>query len=265
MTNTAENRASPSALQAVARIARMYFLVGLGRRRTLWLSLLALLPALAALIERAIGEGGDAAWFSATAVPLYLEFLTLGLALYLGVSSLSDEIEDGTIAFLLCRPVPRGAIAVAKIAAVVAAGGIGLSASLGLTFVLCHMPDVEALAGAAPRLARVLSVLWLEMLLYTSLFSLAGVWLRRPLLLSIIFGFGWEATVSHLPGELPRFSLMFYLRSLLGLAPGDSGLLSALVPPLPPAGVATSLAVILAGTVLFAGWAAWGVGRREYR
>lgn len=246
-------------------VARLFLRTAFGRRRSLWLGLLLLLPVLAALAQRLSGEEEGPAWFAASAVPMFVEFLALGLSLYLGVSALADEIEDGTIVYLLCRPVPRAAILVAKVAAVVAAVGLGLSASLLLTFLSCHLPEAPALAAAAPRLARALGVVWLEVLAYTAVFSLAGALLRKPLLLSLIFGFGWEVTASHLPGELPRLTLMFYLRSLLGLSPDAGGVWSALIPPLPPAGVATSLAVALGVSALCLGLAAATMGRREYR
>lgn len=265
MNPTGESNPPPSSALAAALVARLFFRTGLPRRRLLWLSVLLLLPLLAALAYRLSGEGEGSAWFRETAVPMFVEFFALGLSLYLGVASLADEIEDGTIVFLFCRPVPRGLVLLAKVVAVIGVAGIGLSASLLLVFLGCHLPDGDALWAAAPLLVRVLGVLWLEVLVYTGLFSLAGSLLRRPMLLSIIFGFGWEVTASHLPGDLPRLTLMFYLRSLLGLSPGAENMLSSLVPPLPPADAATALAVLLSAAGVFISLAAWIIGRREYR
>jgi hypothetical protein len=85
------------------------------------------------------------------------------------------------------------------------------------------------------------------------------------MILAILIGFGWEAVVSNLPGAFPKLTLLYYLKSLLGLGPEASGMMSLLIPPIDPAPFTTAFTVLVVATVLLFTAALTIGSRKEYR
>jgi ABC-2 type transport system permease protein len=85
---------------------------GLLDRRRFWVMvLLAAVPVLIALVGRAFGEG-----ITSTDVfdPLIVSTVLPLVALVFGTASLGSEMDDGTIVFLLAKPIRRLSIALGK-------------------------------------------------------------------------------------------------------------------------------------------------------
>ena len=101
---------------------------------------------------------------------------------------------------------------------------------------------------------------------YGALFTLVGAWMKRPLVVGLIFVFGWEQFALLMPGYLRRFTVAYYLQALVPHAmPPDEGIASLLQSVLretPPA--ALSLLVLVLVTVLSLAWAMRIIERREY-
>ena len=109
----------------ILEVARVTARQLLGRRRTLVMTLLALLPVLLALVYRVGGSetgsiAGDREFllglFDALIITLLLPLVTL----LMGTAAFGAEIEDGTVIYLLAKPVGRPRLVLAKLA--VAAG-----------------------------------------------------------------------------------------------------------------------------------------------
>jgi ABC-type transport system involved in multi-copper enzyme maturation permease subunit len=246
-------------------VARLFFRVTLGRRRTLWLLLLMAVPVLAAVYWRLFEDGSGAAWFTGTVIGLFLQLLGLGLPLYLGVSAVRDEIEDKTIVYLFIRPVSRAVILGGKIVSVVLVLATALSVDAALVYLVAVSRDgIGALLAGLPHLLLSVAVISLAVLVYTCLFSLLGALLRKPMVIALLYGFGWEVVASNFPTDLPRATLMYYLKSLLGVPPEGNQMISMLLPPtgLAPHGVSLVVLGIAAAVSL---WAALALAsRKEY-
>jgi ABC-2 type transport system permease protein len=126
----------------------------------------------------------------------------------------AEEVEQKTIVYLLTRPVPRWRILLMKyLAAVLVTTGIGWLAVIAI-----------ALATYGPSklgessLGRDLLILPSGVIVYSAIFLLFGTLLNRPLILALIFAFGWEPLVRILPGYGQYCSINTYLRVL---APHD--------------------------------------------
>jgi ABC-2 type transport system permease protein len=83
-----------------------------GRRRTITIALLAVLPVLLGILVRLGGGRPDA--------PEILDALVIRtvcplVALVVGTGAIGSEIEDGTLVFQLAKPVPRWLVALAKV------------------------------------------------------------------------------------------------------------------------------------------------------
>ena len=238
---TATSNLSPSnrsigSLAATWLMAKLFFRVTLGRKRILWLGLALLIPIAISLWWRftSIESGIDV--FMHQLVIVVLQFGVLGLSLYLGVAAVRDEIEDRTIVYLFARPIHRSVIILGKILSVV----LLLSLTLGLSVCLSYLILVSAdgwanLTRELAGLLQALGAIALGCLVYTSFFSLLGVLFRHPMILALILGFGVEVVVSNIPGQFPKITMMYYLKSLIGLKPEGGGLLELFLPSINPA------------------------------
>ena len=108
-------------------------------------------------------------------------------------------------------------------------------------------------------------VLALGLAVYGAAFAFVGAKFKRPLIVGLIFIFGWEQAALAFPGYLKRFTIAYYLQGLIPHAMPSDSVLSLIQgafresPTL--AGSLLGMAVIL---VVFVSLAAWVVERREY-
>jgi hypothetical protein len=110
-----------------------------------------------------------------------------------------------------------------------------------------------------------LGLLALGLAVYGALFAVVGAFFKRPLLIGLMFTFGWEPTVLLLPGYLKQFTIAFYLQSLVPHAmPSDglTGLLQGFFRETPS--LAASLFWLAAYAAGFLWLATRVVERREY-
>jgi len=116
-----------------------------------------------------------------------------------------------------------------------------------------------------PLLAADLGMLALGLAAYGAVFALVGARLKRPLIIGLVFVFGWELAVLSIPGYLKRLSVAYYLQALVPHAmPQDSsisGLLLALQDQPPVSVSLIYLSVIVVASLWLAGKAVEG---REY-
>ena len=108
----------------------------LGKRRTFALIGLALLPLLVALVVRTSDSSTDPVDPVDNAVLNYGLIVTTLLplvTLVLSTTSLGMEIEDGTIVYLLSKPLPRAQVIMAKLAASWLPAGVLVALSAALS------------------------------------------------------------------------------------------------------------------------------------
>ena len=122
-----------------------------------------------------------------------------------------------------------------------------------------------SIGASFPALLTDLGMLIVGLIAYGAVFAWVGARLKRPLVLGLVFTFGWEPAVLLLPGYLKQLTVAYYLQTLVPHAmPQDSAvnILMQVFREVPP--VTTSL-VCLAAIVALALWfAARAVERREY-
>lgn len=186
----------------------------LRQRRTLLLVLLAVLPVLLALLFRLTAEEVAPARFAANGLFAgFIVNLVLPLtALVVGTAALGQEIEDGTVVYLLGKPLPRWTIVIAKVTAawavtgalvvgcVVASGLIALTGEDGYGLTLAFV--VAVLAGS---------------LTYSALFVGLSIRFGRALIIGLAYVFVWEALVSRFIPGVRFLSVRAYT---LGVADG---------------------------------------------
>ena len=110
-----------------------------------------------------------------------------------------------------------------------------------------------------------LGLLAIGLAAYGALFAFVGTILKRPLVVGLIFAFGWEQAAMVMPGYLRRLTLAHYLEGLAPHAMPSEGLMSLLQPFFERSPSALVCVLALAGaTAGFLWLAVKTVERREY-
>ena len=195
---------------------------------------------------------------------LYLTVIVPILGVFYGTSLMADEVEDKTITYLFVRPIRRGAVLIGKYLAYVVCTVFVVLPSVVLVYLLI-VPINGTLGGSFIDLLKDLALLALGLAVYGAVFSFIGAKLKRPLLVGLMFIFGWEPAAMAFPGYMKRFTVSYYVQGLVPHAIPNTGVVSAIqnmfreIPSLP-----TSLFWLALIWLVFLALGAWVVERREY-
>jgi ABC-2 type transport system permease protein len=187
----------------------------LGTRRIVAMALLSAVPLFVALSLAGARAAFDTQLFQVIMVPLFLQVILIFVTLVNATTLIREEIDDNTLPYLLTRPISKPAIATYKYLAYLAAVLVLLIPPMILAYGV-----TEAYQGLS--FTADLDVLWgflvaivLGSAAYGGLFLLVSVLVRKPLAFGLLFGFVWESIVGSIPGDVPKLSIIHYLRSIL--------------------------------------------------
>ena len=130
---------------------------------------------------------------------------------------------------------------------------------------LLIVPLKGSLGAAFPDLLKDLLLLGLGLAVYGAVFAFVGAKFNRPLLIGLIFIFGWEQATLAFPGYLKQFTVMFYLQAIVPHAMPNDGIVSmiqGLFRETP--GLAASLFWLAVIWAVSLGWGSRIVARKEY-
>jgi ABC-2 type transport system permease protein len=266
--------AAPGFLAAGLRIFDLSLGEMLWSRRTIFMLLVVGAPvAIAAFLRVLIALGAPIlentrmtgpAIFGLMIWVFYLRFTVPVLGVFYGTSLMADEVEDKTITYLFTRPVRRGAVLFGKYLAYLGCTVLVVLPSVVIVYLLI-VPIEGSLGASFVDLLKDLALLALGLAVYGSLFAFIGAKFKRPLLVGLVFIFGWEQMALAFPGYLKKFTVAYYLQALVPHAmPNDNtlSLIQGIFRENPP--LATSLFWLAAIWITFLAAAAWVVERREY-
>jgi ABC-2 type transport system permease protein len=278
MTTTSPPRTvqPPGFLYAALRVFDVSLGEMLWSRRTVFMGLVVGLPVLIACIVRVLIELGapigrvdnvtlaGPTIFGLMMWLFFVQFSVPILGVFYGTSLIADEVEDKTITYLFTRPIPRSAILFGKYLAYLACTIFVVLPAVVVIWLLI-VPIGGSLAAGFPDLVKDLGLLALGLIVYGALFALVGAVFKRPLLMGLIFIFGWETLAMALPGYLKRFTVAFYLRGLVPHAlPSNSpvSIIQSLFRETPSLTVAMVYLAAITGVCLYL--AGRAVTNREY-
>jgi ABC-type transport system involved in multi-copper enzyme maturation permease subunit len=267
VTNS-DGAAAPGLLASAMRVFDMSLGQMLWSRRSIFLAVLVGGPAAVepAALPRINGARlGGPVMFGMMIWFLYIWFVVPALGVFYGTSLIADEVDDKTITYLFSRPIPRAAVLVGKYVSYLACTILLVLPSVVLVYFLVVPIGGGRIGGEFPSLLADLGMLALGLAAYGAVFALVGARLKRPLVIGLVFAFGWEKTIIMVPGYLKRATVGYYLQALVPHAmPQDSAVnvLLQLFQEIPP--VASSLASLGVITVLALWLAGRAVERREY-
>lgn len=230
---------APSYWHASLRIFELSLGEMLWSRRTIFMALVVGSPVLLAGIIRAIDAVGvvglrveslrinGATIFGMLIWVLYLRFIVPVLGIFYGTALIADEIEDKTITYLFTRPIPRGAVLIGKYLAYLTCTSLVVLPSVMLVYFLLVPIGSASLVSSFPSLVSDLGLLALGLAVYGSLFGFVGARLKRPVVVGLIFAFGWEQVALIFPGYLRRLTVAYYLQALVPHAMPEQSTLGA--------------------------------------
>lgn len=196
---------------------------------------------------------------------LFVRFVVPVLGVFYGTALIADEVDDKTITYLFTRPVPRSAILLGKYLSYLACVVLLVLPSVVVVYFLV-VPIGGSVGQSFPSLVEDLGMLLVGLAAYGALFAFVGAALKRPLIIGLVFAFGWESTVLLIPGYLKRLSIAYYLQALVPHAmPQDSSTISALLQAfqeLPSVPVSLVCLIGITAVALWLGGRA--VEKREY-
>jgi ABC-2 type transport system permease protein len=270
-------RAMPSVLSSAARVFDLSLGQMLWSRRSVFLGVLLGGPVLLAIALRIVAvlfasgfringaETAGASVFGLMIWLLYIRFIVPVLGVFYGTALIADEVDDKTITYLFTRPIRRSAVLLGKYFAYLACTVLLVLPSVMLVFFLVVPTGGSHIAEAFPALLSDLAMLAIGLTAYGAVFALVGTRMKRPLIVGLVFAFGWEPAVLLFPGYLKRLTVAYYLQALVThQMPQDSAvsLLMQVFHEVPT--VATSLACLAVVVVLTLWLAGRAVEQREY-
>jgi len=204
-------------------------------RRTIFMLLIAGSPVVLALVVRIVRSAGVVTWpeglapagvFGMMVWVLFLRFIIPVLGVFYGTSLIADEVDDKTITYLFSRPVRRGAVLAGKFIAYLVCSTLVVSPSVMLVYFL--VVPVQEIGASFVWLAADLGLTALGLAAYGSVFTLVGAFMRRPLVVGLVFAFVWEQLALAVPGYPRRLTVAYYLQGLVPHSMPTEGVVSVL-------------------------------------
>ncbi len=181
-----------------------------GQRRMLLMLLLAAVPVLLSIIYSLGDKIDHPDWTAGMLTTVVVTVVLPLICLILGTSALGSEIEDGTVVYILAKPVPRLQIVTAKFAAAALVSAVLVVPATAISGVV-SMSGVPAEGLAA---GFTLGVAF-GVLAYTALFLLLSLVTSRALLFGLVYVFVWEGLLTNLFDAVAYVSIRQYC---LGIA-----------------------------------------------
>ncbi len=225
-----------SGRSVILTIAALTWRGLLGRRRSVLLGLLALLPVAIAILVRLSGRAGTSEEVTTAIMDRLIVTTMLPIiALVFGTAAIGAEIEDGTAVYLLVKPVDRWRIVVAKLAVAI---GLSIALVAPASFVAGAILGVggtglSGAVGAAVGTAVGATV-------YATVFFALSLVTGRALAIGLIYILVWEGVLAGLLEGTRILSIRQYTLAISAAIthPGATD------PNLLDAGTAIALAIV---------------------
>jgi len=238
-------------MSRLATVAWLSFRSGLQGLRAVGLAAFAVFPA---LIVAAIASSHPAASTLANSAVSLFALLTLPIVamvilLVLAVAQFRTEIDAETLIYLSDRSVARPTLVVGKYLGAVGSSLVFVLPAAVLPLAVASLGGGTAYPASVPGAVAMAAVL--ATLAYAGIFLFLGLATRSALLVGLLFGFLWEELLPLLPGDVPQFTVIFYLRSYLS-GTLTSGPLSGYSGAIDPVAAIVVLVLVAAAFVVLA-------------
>ncbi|MFO8110713.1 MAG: ABC transporter permease [Thermoplasmata archaeon] len=144
---------------------------------------------------------------------LLISFFLPVLTMFYSTSVIREEIEDMSITQVITSPMKRITAYMSYYTALLFSLILLLFAILTsgfLAFFVPHGIDSQSLE----LLQNMYLLVFLGCVVYSSLFLLASVVLKRSIYFGLFYAFIWEGFIGSMPGRISEFSIKHYIRSI---------------------------------------------------
>jgi ABC-2 type transport system permease protein len=218
----------------------------LGRRRAyLLLALSLILLLLCALVRGLAGQDNDitvailGGFALATIVPL--------LGLIAGTGAIGPEIDDGSIVYLLSKPLSRFSIVLSKVVVAVAVITVFGSVTVLLAgLVLSGTSDNLAVGYAVGALVAGVG--------YGTLFLLLAVLTRHAVVVGLLYALIWETLVGNFVPGAQTLSIQQWALAITEKVVGSDAEALGIIPAVGLGAAVPLLLVVIVGSTWYAGW-----------
>ena len=184
----------------------------LSRRRSLLVLIFVVIPVVLAAFARMVGVMEDPNGIATVFLDTFVVHVVLPLvALLFGTAALGSEIDDGTIVYLLAKPIPRWEIVAAKLlVAEVATVVLMVPSTLAAGLIL-----LAGIPGADTSLAWGYTVgVAVGAVVYVAIFVAMSVLTSRALVLGLGYILIWEGFLAGLFAGTKNLSVREYTLSI---------------------------------------------------
>jgi ABC-2 type transport system permease protein len=192
-------------------IAGLTIRQSLARRRWIVVSVLGALPVIVAILSRLYASADQEPIGVLTELLSALTFTVVVpiIALTLASSGFGAEVDDGTVVYLLTKPIPRSQIVVTKllVTAAICVAFTGASTLAAGLITLGGFDATRLLLGFAAGAV-------LGSILYTAVFLALGLVTRRGMLVGLVYLVVWEGALSRLFAGTRTLSIRQYMLSV---------------------------------------------------
>ena len=214
----------------------------LNRRRTLLLALVGILLIVVGALSRLADPSADEArTFSGRLLADFGIGVVLPLvAVVIGTAAIGSELEDGTLVYLLAKPIPRWLLAIVKLLAAWLTVVFLVAPALAIGALVAGGDAQLALAGAAAATVGALE--------YVALFLALSLVTGRALVIGLAYVVVWESVIAGLFAGTRILSVRQHALAIGDAVRGD-GIVPSTLDALPALGVAllvTALASVIA-------------------
>lgn len=162
----------------------------LGRRRTLLLALLGVLLVGIAVLVRLAAPDDPTAATERLLADFGIRVLVPLVAVIVGTAALGSELDDGTIVYLLAKPIPRWRIVIVKLTVASLVTMLLVAPAVLLGGIVAHGEATLAVPFAVASVVAALE--------YTAVFVALSVITSRALVIGLAYVLVWEGVVAGL-------------------------------------------------------------------
>jgi ABC-2 type transport system permease protein len=226
----------------IGTLVSLTFRALLNRRRTLLLGLVgALIVVVAAVFRLGTPSEAEALDFTGRLLANFGVAVLLPLvSVIVGTAALGSELDDGTIVYLLAKPVPRASIVLVKLAVAWAVSGL----LVALPILLAGLVGTGGDPGLGIGYGMAALVGALE---YTAVFLALSLVTSRALVIGLAYVVVWEGVVAGLFAGTRIVSVRQHVLAVADALSGEGGVASDLAFG---TAVAIGAAVIVGATAL---------------
>jgi ABC-2 type transport system permease protein len=134
------------------------------------------------------------------------------LAMVYASGILQDDLEEQTITYLLMRPIPKWAIYLLKLAALLTTTAIVTAIFTSLIYAVIYVHTDSPPADVAARCGKAVAVDILAVSCYACGFGLMSLLTRRTLIAGILYTAIFEGLLANLPFSIRLLTVIYYSR-----------------------------------------------------